>query len=174
MQSYEWSYNEGNIGRLLQTDEWRASQAYQSFSAWESMKMQTLAGVCGYSWCTMESGANMFTYQKPLIDPFCVPKLAFYANRMAFQRIWAASDNVDVVYGPGDTIRPVIFNLEEARTVDLTVELQNQKGRTLERKQFRNIHVPAGRSVTRLEPFRFRSKGEGNRFIVYRLQEKEK
>ncbi len=169
VQSYEWSYNEGNIGRLLQTGEWRASQAYQSFSAWESMKMQTLAGVCGYSWCTMESGANMFTYQKPLIDPFCVPKLAFYANRMAFQRIWAGSDNVDVVYGPGDTIRPVIFNLDEACTVNLVVELQNAKGRTLEKKQFRNIHVPAGRSVTRLDAFRFRKSSEGCCFVVYNI-----
>ena len=133
------------------------------------MKMQTLAGVCGYSWCTMESGANMFTYQKPLIDPFCVPKLAFYANRMAFQRIWAGSDNVDVVYGPGDTIRPVIFNLDEACTVNLVVELQNAKGRTLEKKQFRNIHVPAGRSVTRLDAFRFRKSSEGCCFVVYNI-----
>ena len=169
IQSYEWSYNEGNIGRLLQTSEWRASQAYQAFSAWESMKMQTLAGVSGYSWCTMESGPNMFTYQKPLIDPFCVPKLAFYANRMAFQRIWAGSDDVDTAYGPGDSIRPVIFNLDEACTVNLVIELQNEKGRTLETKKFQHVSVPAGRSVTRLEPFRFRSKAEGNRFIIYKI-----
>ena len=174
IQSYEWSYNEGNIGRLLQTSEWRASQAYQAFSAWESMKMQTLAGVSGYSWCTMESGANMFTYQKPLIDPFCVPKLAFYANRMAFQRIWAGSDDVDTAYGPGDSIRPVIFNLEEACKVNLVIELQNEKGRTLETKKFQNVDVPAGRSITRLEPFRFRSNAQGTRFIVYKIYKQEK
>ena len=169
VQSYEWSYNEGNIGRLLQTSEWRASQAYQAFSAWESMKMQTLAGVSGYSWCTMESGANMFTYQKPLVDAFLVPKLAFYANRMAFQRIWAGSDNVDTVYGPGDSICPVVFNLGEACSIDLVVELQNEKGRTMEKKTFRDVQVPAGRSVTRLDPFRFRSRSEGTRFIVYKI-----
>ena len=133
------------------------------------MKMQTLAGVSGYSWCSLESGPNMFTYMKPLIDPFCVPKLAFYANKMAFQSVWAGSDDVDTVYGPGDSIRPVIFNLAEDCTVTLIVELQNEKGKTLEKKTFRNVQVPAGRSVSRLEEFRFPNHSEGCRFIVYKI-----
>ena len=170
VKSYEWNYSVGNVGREFETSEWRASQAYQAFGAWESMKMQTLAGVSGYSWCTMESGANMVTYLKPLIDPFLVPKLAFYANRMAFQRLWAGSDNVDAVYGPGDSIRPVIFNLGEACVATLTIELQNEKGRTLEQKTFKHVAVPEGRSVTRLDEFRFRNKSEGCRFVVYRLK----
>ena len=169
VKSYEWDYFKGSIGRELEIGEWRASQAYQAFSAWESMKMQTLAGVSGYSWCSLESGPNMFTYMKPLIDPFCVPKLAFYANKMAFQSIWAGSDDVDTVYGPGDSIRPVIFNLAEDCTVTLIVELQNEKGKTLEKKTFRNVQVPAGRSVSRLEEFRFRNHSEGCRFIVYKI-----
>lgn len=169
--SYEWKYEEGSIGRLLQFDEWRASQAFQAFAAWESMKLQTLSGVSGFSWCSMESGPNMFTYQKPLIDPYYVPKLAFHANKMVFQRMWAASEDVDVVYGPGDSITPVIFNIEDATVVNLTVELQNEKGKVIERKTFRNVEVPQGRSVTRLEPFRFRSNREGCHFIVYKLTE---
>ena len=111
----------------------------------------------------------MFTYEKPLVDPFNVPKLAFHANKMVFGRIWAGSDDVDVVYGPGDEIRPVIFNMDEARLVNLTVELQNEKGKVLERHAFKYIKVPAGRSVTRLEPFRFRNNSEGIRFVVYRI-----
>jgi len=169
MMSYEWDYYEGNVGRLLQANEWRASQAYQAFSAWESMKMQILMGVSGFSWCSIESGANMFTYQKPIVDPFYVPKLAFHANRMVFQRLWAGSDDVDTVYGPGDSIRPVIFNLDEACTVTLTIELQNLRGKTLEKKTFRDIQVPAGRSVTRLDAFRFRHASEGTHFLVYKL-----
>ncbi|MBO4642438.1 MAG: glycosyl hydrolase family 2 [Bacteroidaceae bacterium] len=169
VKSYEWGYFKGSIGQELEIGEWRASQAYQAFSAWESMKMQTLAGVSGYSWCSLESGPNMFTYMKPLVDPFCVPKLAFYANKMIFQRIWAGSDDVDTVYGPDDSIRPVIFNLGEACVVTLTVELQNEKGKTLEKKTFRNIRVPAGRSVTRLDAFRFRNRSEGCRFVVYQI-----
>lgn len=169
VQSYEWSYEKGSIGRFLQDSEWRESQAYQAFSAWESMKRQTIEGVDGFSWCSLESGPNMFTYQKPLVDPFYVPKLAYHANRMVFQRMWAGSDDVDVVYGPADMVKPVIFNLGEGCTVNLTVELQNEKGKVLEKKTFKAVEVPAGRSVTRLEPFRFRSSGEGCRFIVYKI-----
>lgn len=169
IQSYEWDYEKGSIGRHLQFDQWRASQAFQAFSAWESMKMQTLAGVCGFSWCCIESGANMFTYQKPLVDPYYVPKLAFYANRMVFSRIWAASDDVDTVYGPDDYVRPVIFNLDGACTVNLTIELRDSRGKVVERRQFRNVEVRAGRSVTRLEPFRFKTHREGCYFIVYSI-----
>jgi len=167
--SYEWDYEKGSIGRLLQFDEWRASQAFQAFSAWESMKIQTLAGVCGFSWCSLESGANMFTYQKPLVDPYYVPKLAFYANKMAFGKIWAASDDVDTVYGPNDMVRPVIFNMGDACSATLVVELCNEKGRVVERRTFKNVDVAAGRSVTTLQPFRFKAKREGCHFIVYRL-----
>ncbi len=169
IQSYEKNYDTGNIGRPLRDDEWRVGQAYQAFAAWESMKKQTLAGVSGFSWCSMESGPNMFTYQKPIVDPFRVPKLAFYANHMVFGRLWAGSDDVDVAYGPGDEIRPVIFNLDEACSVNLTVELKNVKGKVLERRVFKNIPVAAGRSVTRLAPFRFKNSTEGQRFIVYKL-----
>ena len=169
VQSYEWGYEKGSMGRCLQADEWRESQAFQAFSAWESMKIQTLMGVCGFSWCSLESGANMFTYQKPLVDPYYVPKLAFYANKMAFNRMWAASDDVDTVYGPGDVINPVIFNLGDACSVTLTVELCNERGKILERKVFGNINVEAGRSVTRLDSFTFKNRTEGCRFIVYRL-----
>ena len=134
------------------------------------MKLQTIEGVSGFSWCSMESGPNMFTYQKPLIDPFCVPKLAFYANRMAFQPLWAASDNVDTVYGPTDSIAPVIFNLGKACEVMLIIELQNDKGKTLEKKVINHINVPSGRSVTNLQPFRFRRKIEGCCFVVYKIK----
>ena len=168
VQSYEKHYDSGNIGRPLRDDEWRVGQGYQAFAAWESMKIQTLSGVSGFSWCSLESGPNMFTYQKPLVDPFRVPKLAFHANRMVFSRLWAGSDDVDVAYGPSDEIRPVIFNLDGACTVNLTVELQNENGKVLERKVLKNIRVSAGRSVTRVEPFRFRNSSEGIRFVVYK------
>ena len=91
VQSYEWEYEENSIGRKLDAEEWKISQAFQAFSAWESMKKQILLGYDGFSWCSLESGANMFTYQKPLLDAFGVPKLAYYANKQAFGRMWAAS-----------------------------------------------------------------------------------
>ena len=112
----------------------------------------------------------MFTYQKPLVDPYYVPKLAFYANRMVYSRIWAASDDVDTVYGPEDYVNPVIFNLDDACKVNLTIELKNSKGKVIERRILKNIEVPAGRSVTRLDPFRFKTSKEGCFFIEYRIQ----
>lgn len=169
VQSYEWGYEEGSIGRKLNVEEWRISQAFQAFSAWESMKKQTLLGYDGFSWCSLESGANMFTYQKPLVDAVGVPKLAFYANKQVFNRIWAASDNVDVVYGPADLITPVIFNLGDERIVDLTIELKNDKGKTVERKKIKNIQVDKGRSVTKLDCFQFKPKEDGCYFIVYTI-----
>lgn len=171
MNSYEKNYEKDNIGRLLTFDEWKESQAYQAMGAWESMKMQLLQGVSGFSWCSLESGPNMFTYQKPVIDPFTVPKLAFHANRMALQRIWAGSADVDTVYGPEDMVRPVIFNLDHACRVMLEVQLQDEKGRVLERKVFKDVDVAAGRSTTTLPPFRFKTKKEECYFIVYKLTE---
>ena len=169
VQSYEWGYEEGSIGRKLDASQWRASQAFQAFSEWESMKKQILLGYDGFSWCSLESGANMFTYQKPLVDAFGVPKLAFYANRQAFGRIWAASDDVDVVYGPQDEVRPVIFNLDAPCTADLTVELKNRKGKTVTRKRMKDIRVEGYGSVTRLEAFRLRPRADGVYFMEYRL-----
>lgn len=169
VQSYEWEYEEGSIGRKLEADEWRTSQAFQAFSAWESMKKQILLGYDGFSWCSLESGANMFTYQKPLVDPFGTPKLAYYANKQAFCRIWAASDNVDVVYGPNDRITPVIFNLGDECIVNLSIELKNEKGKTVERKMIKNIRVEKGRSITKLNDFQFNEKKDGCYFIVYNV-----
>ena len=169
VQSYEWEYEEGSIGRKLQANEWRVSQAFQAFSAWESMKKQTLLGYDGFSWCSLESGANMFTYQKPLVDAVGVPKLAYYANKQVFQRRWAGSQDVDVVYGPDDVITPVIFNLADEAVVDLKVTLVDPKGKRIEQKVFRKVHLPKGRSVTTLPAFRFRKAKEGCYAVLYDL-----
>lgn len=170
VQSYEWEYEEGSIGRKLEADEWRISQAFQALSAWESMKKQTLLGYDGFSWCSLESGANMFTYQKPLVDAVGVPKLAYYANKQVYQRRWAASNNVDVVYGPADEITPVIFNLDGEAVVNLTVELKTPQGKIVERKRYKQIHLPQGRSTTTLPGFRFKKAKEGCYAIVYTLK----
>lgn len=171
VQSYEWEYEKGSIGRCLDASEWRISQAFQAFAAWESMKKQILIGYDGFSWCSLESGSNMFTYQKPLTDPFGVPKLAYYANQSVFQPIWAGSCDVDVVYGPGDCITPVIFNLGKPKTVDLTIDLKNDKGKRVYRKVIKNIHVDGGRTIVNLDGFRFKTVPDGYYFIVYSVKE---
>ncbi len=167
VQSYEWEYEEGSIGKKLDSDDWRASQAYQAFSAWESMKKQMLIGYDGFSWCTLEGGANMGTYQKPLIDNLGHPKLAYYVNRMVFQPTWGGSDDVDVVYGPADQITPVIHHLGEKMEVDMEVILTTVEGKSLERKRYRGIQLEEGRSVIRLEPFQFKKEVEGTHAVHY-------
>jgi hypothetical protein len=173
VQSYEWEYEEGSIGKKLGFEDWRASQGYQAFSAWESMKKQMLVGYDGFSWCTLEGGANMGTYQKPLVDPMGHPKLAYYANRIIFQPTWAGSDNADVVYGPDDLVRPVIHHLGEETRVDMEVTLKNVNGESVERKSYKDIRLEEGRTVTRLTPFRFNLAREGTYAIHYDIYQRE-
>lgn len=167
LPSYEWAYDEGSIGRRLSTKEWRASQAWQAFSAWESMKKQILAGYDGFSWCTLHGGANMGTYQKPLIDNSGHPKLAFYANKMAFQPIWAASNNVDIVYGPGDSITPVVYSINGDQDVDLKVQLEDLNGKVLDQITFKKIQVSD--EYRELNGFRFKKIKEGVYVVRYIL-----
>jgi hypothetical protein len=98
--SYEWDYDIGSIGRRLSMDEWKESQAWQAFSAWEAIKKMRFLDYDGFSWCCLPGGANSVTYKKPLIDYTGVAKLAWHVNKMVFQKTVAGSHDVDVVYGP--------------------------------------------------------------------------
>ena len=169
LQSYEWKYDEGSIGRKLATDEWKESQAWQAFSAWESMKKQVLFGYDGFSWCCLHGGANMGTYKKPLIDNLGHPKLAFYVNKMVFQDTWAGSNNVDVVYGPDDYISPVINHLGENRKVDLVIQLVSAEGKVLDKKVVKGIVLGQGHTFTRINSFRFKLVAEGIYAITYHV-----
>lgn len=167
LQSYEWSYDEGSIGRKLTTDEWEESQAWQAFSAWESMKKQILLGYDGFSWCCLRGGANMGTYKKPLIDNLGFPKLAFYTNKMVFQRTWAGSENVDIVYGPDDKITPVINHIGNEQKADLIIKLISLDGSVMDKKVFKNITLESGHSITKLKGFQFNNITENTYAIVY-------
>jgi hypothetical protein len=167
LQSYEWDYDVGSIGRKLQAEEWLESQAWQAFSAWESMKKQRLIGYDGFSWCCLHGGPNMGTYKKPLIDELGNAKISYYVNKMIFQRTVAGSDNVDVVYGPGDSIRPIIMNLDNSKTVDLTITVKSVDGKVIDKKEYRSITLPAGRTTTHLDAFKPDVKAGGAYAIEY-------
>lgn len=171
LQSYEWDYDAGSIGRKLTADEWKASQAWQAFSAWESMKRQILLGYDGFSWCTLHGGPNMGTYKKPLIDNLGHPKLAYYVNRMVFQKTWAGSNNVDVVYGPDDQIRPVISHLGNSEKADLLIQLKSFNGKVIDKKRFMDIELKGGHSFTELDGSRFRNVPDGIYVITYDVTE---
>ncbi|MDD2599871.1 MAG: glycosyl hydrolase family 2 [Kiritimatiellae bacterium] len=174
IRSYEMDYEAGSVGRILDFNEWRASQGWQAFSAYESMRKQIYSGVDGFSWCTLEGGANSGTYEKPLLDPFGHAKLAWYIHRMVFQTVLAGSDNVDTVYGPNDQITPCVFNLGPARVVDLTLTVKSVDGVVLDQKIFSELNLAAGRSLLRLPPVRPTLPAAGLCVVEYLVEDRER
>ncbi len=53
IKSYEYVYDIGSIGRQLKVDEWRASQAWQAFSAYEAYRKKRWHDYDGQAWCTL-------------------------------------------------------------------------------------------------------------------------
>ena len=168
IMSYEWEYDEGSIGRRLTQEEWRESQGWQAFSAYESMKKQRILDYDGFSWCCLHSGSNSGTYMKPLIDHTDHAKLAYHIHKTIFQNVLAGSNNVDIVYGPEDQITPVILNLGDEKLVKLTVVLKDKfNGKQIDKKVYRDVQLPAGRSKTELDAFKPKLIKEGLYFIEY-------
>ncbi len=167
VMSYEWKSDEGSIGRRLTAEEWRESQGWQAMSAFEAMRMMRMMGFDGFSWCCLHGGPNTVTYKKPLIDYHGHAKLAWYANKMAFQRVLAGSDYVDIIYGPQDWIHPVVQNLGAERLVDVEVSIKTPAGETLEQKVYERVKLPAGRTNTNLPAFRPSEDLSGNYVVEY-------
>ena len=169
--SYEWDYDEGSIGRLLSTEEWRESQAWQAFSAYECIRKMRWLDYDGLSWCCMWGGGNMGTYQKPLIDALGHKKLAFYAHRMGFQQIIAGSKDVDMVYGPKDKPKIVVMNLGGRKTAQILLTIRNDKGKTVFKKLFSNIDLTEGRTATDVATMELPKLKEGFYFFEYQVME---
>lgn len=171
IRSYEAGYEKGSIGRQLALEEWRASQAWQAFSAAESMRKQIFQGVDGFSWCTIEGGANSGTYEKPLLDPLGHAKLAWHIHKLVFQPILAGSGNADVVYGPGDRILPCVFNLGPERVADLTVAVKSTDGRVWDKRTFPALRLAGGRSLLQLPDFQPKLPASGYCVVEYTVAE---
>ena len=172
LQSYEWGYDEGSIGRKLQLNEWRESQAWQAFSAYEATKKMRMLGYDGFSWCCLHGGANAVTYKKPAIDFLGYGKLVFHVHKAIFQSIWAGSNNVDVVYGPGDAITPMVLNLGEECAVKVTVVVRDKfGGKVIDKKVYKNVVLKRGRTLNEVEKFKPEIKKEGLYFIEYLVDE---
>lgn len=168
--SYEWDYDKGSIGRLLSCDEWRESQAWQAFSAYECIRKMRWLDYDGLSWCCMWGGGNMGTYQKPLIDALGHKKLAFYAHRMGFQQVLAGSKDVDIVYGPDDHPLLTVMNLGDTQTVDVVVSVYNVKGKRVHRQQFDGVVLGGGRTVTDLDRLTLPHLTDGFYFFEYQVK----
>ena len=170
--SYEWDYDEGSIGRRLTSDEWRESQAWQAFSAYECIRKMRWLDYDGLSWCCLWGGANMGTYQKPLIDALGHKKLAWYAHRMGFQQVLAGSKDVDMVYGPDDKPQLVVMNLGDEQRVDVIVTVKNDKGKQVYRQKFANVVLPPGRTATDTGRLLLPTLPDGYYFFDYQVVSK--
>ena len=167
--SYEWDYDEGSIGRRLTSDEWRESQAWQAFSAYESIRKMRWLDYDGLSWCCMWGGGNMGTYQKPLIDALGHKKLAFYAHRMGFQQQLAGTKDVDLVYGPDDRPTVVVLNLGPSCTADVVIVVRDTCGKQVHRQTIRDISLPSGRTATDVGTLRLPQLPDGYYFFDYQI-----
>ena len=167
MPSYENHYDTGSIGRAFTYDEWHISQAWQAFSAWESMKWQRIKDIDGFSWCCLHGGPNSGTYRKPLIDALGHAKLSFYINQMALQDVMAGSNNTDVVYHKRDQLTPVVMNVGDQRVVRLKIVVKSADGTIVDEREFDHITLEKGRTVKELPPFKPTFDKEGYYTIEY-------
>jgi hypothetical protein len=88
---------------------------------------------------------------------------------MIFQRVVAGSADVDVVYGPDDSIHPIIMNLGDARSVDMTVVVKTIDGQVIDKKSYQGIELPGGRSTTELTEFIPKRTEEGPVAVEYMI-----
>ncbi len=172
MQSYEWDYDTGSIGRRLTADEWRASQGWQAFSGWEATKKQRLLDYDGFTWINLHGGANTMTYKKPYLDALGHAKLNFWVQKALYREVVAGSADVDVVYGPSDRITPAVMHLGDARTVDLTVTVKTPEGNAVEERRYPGIRLPAGRGSVLLDSWRPTVPSPGIYAVEYTVRER--
>jgi hypothetical protein len=152
--SYEKYYSKGNIGRELKFSEWRESQAWQALSGYEAWRKKRWLDYDGLNWCNLRGGPNTATYMKPLISYGGQAKLGYYAQRMVYQRTLAGSKNVDIVYGPDDTIPVTVMHLGQARTVTVHATAKTMDGKQAAQKVFENVRLQEGRTVADLRDWK--------------------
>ncbi len=150
MYSYEKDYNIGNVGRIFKFSEWQESQAWQALTAYEAYRKKRWLDYDGMNWCPLRGGPNTATYMKPVIEYSGQPKLSYYALQMVYQPVLAGSRNVDLVYGPDDTVPITVMNKGKPRTVDIQVVVKTMKGKQVARKIYPGVILEGGRTVTNL------------------------
>jgi hypothetical protein len=67
---------------------------------------------------------------------------------MVYQPVLAGSRNVDLVYGPDDTVPITVMNKGKPLTVDVRVVAKTPNGKPVDRKIFPGVKLKAGRTVT--------------------------
>lgn len=174
IKSYERDYDEGSIGRELGFDEWLESQAWQALGAYETIKKCRMLDYDGMCWCNFRGGQNTVTYMKNIIDYYGQAKLAYYAHRMAFQDVLACSGNVDMVYGPEDTVPVTVMNIGGEKEVSLKVEILAGDPAAADSivfcRKLEHILLPQGRGLVHVEDMELPNLPEGIYMFRYTVE----
>jgi hypothetical protein len=169
LYSYEQEYDTGSIGRVLYFNQWEQSQAWQALTAYEAYRKKRWLGFDGMNWCPLRGGGNTATYMKPAVGYRGHAKLAYHTLGMVYQRTLAGSQNVDLVYGPADTIPVAVMHTGDRREVDVRVAVETIEGEEQDRKTFEQVILPQGRGTVRLGTWTPELKAGRHYAVVYRI-----
>lgn len=162
VSSYERGGDAGYIGGSgFLESQWRESQALAALCAFNAAKLSRLLGTDGLLWCCLSSGANDGSYMKPPIDFFGYKKGAFYALRSAYEKTFAAKEDINVQTGKSDVITPVILNSENTFTARVTVQILTEDGKLTYEKHYDGIEIKDTDFKKCLEPFKPEFSGRG-------------
>ena len=107
-----------------------------------------------------------------MIDYYDYAKLSFYAVKMVFQSVLACSKNVDLVYGPGDSLPIVVMNMGDEKKVDVTVSVKTLSGKRIFRESFADVTLKEGRTFTDLKMTIAKKLKPGSYAFEYSVSEK--
>ncbi len=137
-KSYEYG-DESVIGYDFTGDRWLLSQGYQAIAAKYCSKKMLSLGADGLLWCCLTGGANDGSYLKPIVDFYGYPKLAFYALREAFQEGICFQNDVDVLWGKGHKLKPLIVCTPDGKAHSIQTEIYDEKGKVVFSKKWERI-----------------------------------
>ena len=152
VESYERPNELVILNRFFEQSEWRESQAYQAYCAFNAVKHMRNLGVDGMAWCCLMSGANNGSYLKPVIDFYGYKKLGYYALRDAYRETYACLEGVDVSYGKGDSLVPIILNTSEEGVYKLKIIVSDKNGNKVYETEYDNVSIENGK-ITYLPGF---------------------
>jgi hypothetical protein len=170
VESYERPDEIGGVGRIFTGEEWRESQGFQAFCAYNASKDMRLQGLDGFTWCCLSSGANNGSYMKPPIDFYGYKKLGFYALKDAQRDIFACKKDLFVSFATEDKIAPAIANYSVFGKYKLTVEVLDESGTLIDSFDYGEIEVNAD-NVKDLEEFKPTWQTEGYYTLRFTLEE---
>ncbi len=148
--SYELADEKRAFGEAYEKLDFKLSQAYQAFCAYNAVKYMRYLGADGLMWCSLSGGANDGSYIKPPVDFYGYKKQAFYALKEGFAETICFDKKVEAVYAGKYVCSPAITGAETGKTYNVKIEIKNRSGEVVCKK---TTTVKATAFTFDLEPF---------------------